>query len=92
MTKASVEMRKKYADWGLNELADEMSHGPASFSHHAALAELRRREAIWQKDTANATQKSERVMVWSTVGIWITTGLVALFTFLLWYLPQPPGQ
>ena len=24
-------------------------------------------------------------MLWSVIGIWVTTGLVAVFTFLLWY-------
>jgi hypothetical protein len=63
-----------------------------SLNHHAAQAEFARRQAVWQRDAAKATQQSAYYMMWLALGIWVTTGLLALFTFLLWYAPQTPAQ
>ena len=92
MAHQGVNQRRKLEEMNLEQVADEMALGPTSYNHHAAQAEFARRQAVWQRDAAKATQQSACYMFWLALGIWITTWLLALFTFLLWYAPQTPTQ
>ena len=92
MVHQSVDQRRKLEEMNLEQVADEMASDPTSHNHHAAQAEFARRQAVWQRDAAKATQQSACYMFWLALGIWITMGLLALFTFLLWYAPQTPTQ
>jgi hypothetical protein len=92
MAHQGVNQRRKLEEMNLEQVADEMALGPTSYNHHAAQAEFARRQAVWQRDAAKATQQSACYMFWLALGIWITMGLLALFTFLLWYAPQTPTQ
>jgi hypothetical protein len=88
MSAESQSFRKQWEGRDLSGLAYEMAHGPTSGRYHAAWAELCRQQATWQRDASTATQDSARYMRWSVYAIVVTTGLVALFTFLLWYSPH----
>src|SRR6476659_6620863 len=92
MVHQSVDQRRKLEEMNLEQVADEMASDPTSHNHHAAQAEFARRQAVWQREAAKATQQSAYYMMWLALGIWVTTGLLALFTFLLWYAPQTPAQ
>ena len=81
MSNDPVHLRRDLEKVSLEEVADRVAFGPTSFKNHAGLGEFARRQAIWQRDTAEATRCSARYMLWSVIGIWVTTGLVAVFTF-----------
>jgi hypothetical protein len=71
----------------LDQLADQLGLPPSSHAHYVAAAELARRQALWQRDASEAMQASAKYMRWSVIAIAVTTSLVALFTFLLWWWP-----
>jgi hypothetical protein len=91
MVHQGADHRRKLEEMNIEQVADEMAFGPTSPNHHAAQAEFARRHAVWQRDASKATQQSAYYMFWLALGIWVTTGFLALFTFLLWYAPQIPA-
>jgi hypothetical protein len=56
---------------------------PGSITHGIMSAELARRQTVAQ---INAT----KYMLWSVIAIAVTSGLNALFAFLVWYAPHAP--
>jgi hypothetical protein len=90
MAHQGVNQRRKLEEMNLEQVADEMALGPTSSPRRSS--RVRSQAGLWQRDAAKATQQSACYMFWLALGIWITTGLLALFTFLLWYAPQTPTQ
>ncbi len=68
----------------LVELASSMGNAqPGSVQHTMASAEFMRRQTI-------AQVRATRYMLWSVIAIAITSGVNAIFAFLIWYAPRIP--
>jgi hypothetical protein len=66
----------------LIDLASDMGDAqPGSIKHTMASAEFLRRQTIAQVNAA-------KYMFWSVVAITVTSGVNALFAFLIWYAPH----
>ena len=61
MSNDPVHLRRDLEKVSLEEVADRVAFGPTSFKNHAGLGEFARRQAIWQRDTAEATRCSARI-------------------------------
>ncbi len=94
--------REQLEGESLGQLADRMQYGANEGLYHPAAAELERRKALWQRDSAKAeqdaaiaakstaeyTERTARYMLWSVLAILLTSGLSALFSFLAWAYPR----
>ena len=98
--------REKLETETLEQLADRMQDGPSTTRHYySALAELERRKAVWQLETAEAqkvaassaestaqyTKKTARYMLWSVIVLAVSAVITAAATiFSAWLANQSP--
>jgi hypothetical protein len=54
------DLQKEFYGKDFDFLAEQMAHGPTSDRHWAARAEMQRRQAEWQKDTATAQSEAAK--------------------------------
>jgi hypothetical protein len=73
-------MAYKWAEKSLEDLASSIGD-PGSRDSQAVQFEMLRRQT-------SAQVKSAKYMLWSVIAIMITSGLNALFAFLIWYFPN----
>jgi hypothetical protein len=85
--------REQLEGESLGQLADRMQYGAKEDLYHPAVAELERRKALWQRDSAKAEQdaaatakstaeyaeKTAQYILWSVLAILLTSGFSALF-------------
>jgi hypothetical protein len=75
-------MARKPSEMSLSDITATMDNADGISPMLAKMsAELARRQTIAQVDAA-------KYMLWSVIAIAITSGLNALFAFLIWYAPH----
>jgi hypothetical protein len=66
--------REEFATLTLDELAERLAeHEPNTVKWQAAMAEFTRRGAVAANETADATQRNARYMLWSVVVLTIAS-------------------
>jgi hypothetical protein len=61
---------------------------PGSQNAHDVEFEILRRQTVAVQEQARAQIESARYMLWSLIALTATSGLNALFAFLIWYAPR----
>jgi hypothetical protein len=76
-------MAQKPSEMSVSDIATMMGNARVGSAKHTEMAaELTRRQTVAQINAA-------KYMLWSVIAIAITSGLNALFAFLIWYAPHP---
>ena len=83
MTYVAPRFSKLDLDGLLNNIGQ-----PGSQNAHDVQFEIIRRQTIAIQGQAQAQIDTAKYMLWSVIALTVTSGLNALFAFLIWYAPR----